>query len=249
VSFGAGNPFPFQFGGGPSPTEQAYNQLKQLVGKGGSAADGTIDAEWRFARARGIAASIAEERAVNQMIPSLCTDFIPMWEAILGIVPVVDEPEASRRRKIVDRVTRRINTSVDGLNAELQQIDSRFAVHCPESDPDDPQSEWYHEITTVPGRGFEDWDPNDSEACGPAFGGGRSSTSLPNYSSKRVVKVIFDIPQGSLSAEQAILINRAEGVLTEVLSAVCGYQVSTSVDIGDGFILDLSLLDLGAFNQ
>lgn len=250
MSIGGGNPIPFQIGGGPSPTEQAYNSLKQMVGIGGSAADGTAEAEWRFARARGLAASFADERAANQMIHSLCTDFIPLWEGILGITPGVDEPEAERRAKVVDRVTRAVNSSVAGIEAELHRIDERFSVLCPEPNPLDPREVWNTETTTIPGRGFEDWDPNDADACGPAFGGGRQSTSFPNYSTSRVVKIIFDIGQGAITAAQKILMSRAEAVLQEILPAVDGYQVSTSVDIGPagGFILDISLLDIGAFN-
>ena len=249
MSIGGGNPLPFQVGGGPSLTEQAYLNLKQMVGIGGSAADGTIEAEWRFARARGIAASFADERASNQMIALLCTDFIPLWESILGLTPGVNDNDVDRRNLIVDRITRAVNASVDGLDTELQKIDERFSVHCLEPDPDDPRAVWNDEITTVPGRTFEDWDPNDPDACGPAFGGGRYSTIWPNYSSKRVVKVIFDIDQGTMTAAQKVLVGRAEAVLTEILPAVCGLQISTSVDSGaGGFILDISLLDIGAFN-
>ncbi len=232
--FGGGNPFPIELGGGPSSTQKIYQTLKHAVGIGGAAEDGTIEADWRFAQARGLRAGWSIDRAVNQAWPSLATDYIQVYEEMLLLNPGSLSDE-ERRKQILDRYTRSIDSSAGGIEEDLQEIDPLFSVINVDRDT---------ARTTMFGRGFEDEAPGDTDACGPAFGGGRKSTAWPNYSTDFVSIVRYDLATGGLTAEAQRRIERAKGLLREVLPA----WVDWWIFIGEpGFVLDQSLLDGGAF--
>jgi hypothetical protein len=239
MAFGSGNPFPFKLGGGKTDVEAAYEVLKQSVGRGGAAADGTLEAEWRLAKARGLAAAFCMDRAIMQFFPHLATDAIPLYEALLEIIPPPGANEEERSQVITDRWTRVVSAVTSDLEAELKAIHPDFKIVQPDR---------RHTAVTVMGRAFEDHDPSDERACGPAFGGGRTFTRFPNYSTEFVCYVQFGAA-GVMSEERKRLINRAKEVLRNALPAWVGYQISqdTSGPNG-GFILDLSLLDHGAFS-
>jgi hypothetical protein len=243
MAFGGGNPFPFMLGGGPTDVESTHRTLRAMVGNGGAAAEGTIEDEWRFAKARGLAAAAsAEGRAVHQFFPMFATDAIPTYEDKLGIVPPPEACEAERRQVVWEQWVKVISATASNIETELQKISPYFSVV--------PIDRKYTK-TTIPGRYFEDHEIGDPEACGPAFGGGRTHTAFPNYSTQFVCYVQFDTGStGYITESQKRLINRAKDLLNTVLPAWVGFQISQVTEIsGDGFILDLSLLDLGAFNQ
>lgn len=233
---GGKSPFPYALGGGPSATEQIYNTLKQHVGTGGSAEEQTIESEWRLARSRAVAAGLAMERAIAQGIPSLVTSYMPVWEEILYLVTNEAASDQVRRTEIIDRVTRQIEADHPKLELQLQEIDPLFSIIA--SDAESSR-------TTTVGRGFEDWDTASTSAVGPAFGGGRTFTAVPNFSSDFICTVSYDIDPSGLSNEQLRRIQRARDVLNEVLPSWVDWRIFIGTG---GFILDESLLDLGAFN-
>lgn len=231
---GGGNPFPLELGGGPSSSEKMYQSLKDAIGIGAAGDDGTMDADWRMAQARGVSAASNVQRAVNQGWPHLATDFIEVYEGIFYLV-AGDLSDEERRQKVVDRWTRSIDASGPGVEADLQGIDPLFSVVAPD-----------HEISTVTnfGRGFEDVDPNGAGSCGPAFGGNRSSTAWPNYSTEFKSYVQYDLTSGEFTQEAKRRMERAKEVLCEVSPAWVDFVIFVG---SAGFILDQSLLDAGAF--
>jgi len=237
AGIGGGNPLPFQIGGGPSDSDKVNNALKQLVGRGNSAEDETIEAEWRRARARALAASMDDERAIWNGFPDTATDLIEMYEDILGITPQGNISDEERRQDITDKWVSAVDASTEKLEAELQNIDALFSIT--EHDRDS-------EVETIPGRAFEDYDPTDASACAPAFGGGRKATIFPNYSTAYRCFVEYDIASSAITGEQIRRVNRVNTILNDILPAWVDYQVASS-DV-TGFLLDISLLDLGRFN-
>jgi len=237
MGLGGGNPFPFVLGGGKSPTQQAHDALKSAVGDGGSAADGTIEAEWRVARSRGLAASMADDRAAAQAFPDTATDYIPVFEDILGLLAVTGLSEQERRDNITSRWASAVDATGDSIEDELQEIDPRFSVLS------------FGDTTTAVtayGRAFEDFDTTSSSASGPAFDIGFKHTNLPNFSHRYTVLVEFAITAGVISENEKRLLNEAKDLLNRALPAWVGFMIVT--DTAGGFILDTSLLDIGAFN-
>jgi len=106
----------------------------------------------------------------------------------------------------------------------------------------------YGSQSTVAGRAFEDFDPTSPRACGPEFGGGRSSTNYPNFSSDMTCYVRYNIGVGTPATEQQRRIAVAETLLNEQLPTWADYAIYTTVG---GFILGVdpnqSLLNYGAF--
>jgi hypothetical protein len=238
---GGSNPIPTQIGGGLSLVHSVYKALRATVGEGNAAPEDipgdTIEGSWRWARALGLAAAFADDRAVYQMFPDRCTDMIPVYEEILGITPANDASDEARRAEIVRRWVLSVTAVKSELEAELQEIDPLFSII--------NAGEILADVTEN-GRGFEDYAPTNPRASGPAFGGGRRSTEWPNYSSRFVVLVKYNLPPSSLTALQKKRISDAEEVLNTALPSWVSYAI-----IGDnsgGFILDQSLLDFGAFD-
>lgn len=232
---GSGNPLPFEIGGGPSTVEKYYDALKQAVGKGNSGEDGSLEAEWRLARAKGIRAAFADERAVMQWFPDRCTDFIEVWEDLLKLTVGPGLEDQERRDNITERLTSAQSAITSVMERALQNIDPLFSVIGIEPSIS---------ITTVLGRGFQDTNPSAAQSCGPAFYGGRKSTQYPNYSSDFICYVLYDIGGGAPSAEQERIVVKAEQLLYDILPSWMDFNISFSAV---GFILDQDLLDVGCF--
>jgi hypothetical protein len=232
---GSGNPLPFELGGSPSTVEKYNSALKQAVGVGGSAEDGTMEAQWRLSKARGLRAAYADDRAVMQWFPDRCTDFIPVWEEVFRLVSGPGLSDQERRQNITDRWVYAENSISQILEEALQRIDPLFSLLglIPA-----------YTATTVHGRGFEDTTPSDPDASGPPFEGGRSSTQVPNYSSDFVCHVLYAIGAGLPSTEQSRRMQRARDLLNLTLPSWVDFTITNN---SVGFILDQDLLDLGAF--
>lgn len=235
-TIGRWNPLPFKIGGGPSDSEKFYNSLKSMVGVGGAAADETIEAEWRMAKARGLAAGSNEEKAAMQAWPDTATDHIDVYEAVLGLAVAPFESDERRRQRITLEWTKAVDAVSATIVAALQRIDSRFSA---------VMSDYETSTTTVHGRAFEDYDFSP-DACGPAFDIGTKSTMWPNYSGGFIFHVLFDAGAGSATVGELALIEQAKSVLNEMLPAWIDYTILTSYS---GFILDIDLLDLTGFGS
>lgn len=234
---GFGNPLSFLLGGGPSPQEQVYDAHYQAVGDGLRAPAGSIVEAWRMAKARGIAAAQQDDRATLQAFPDHCTDFLPVYEEILRIVPTSDQTEQDRRDAVVARYTRSIDATYPKLEQKLESIDPLFEILT---------LPFQYTRTTDSGvRAFEDWDPSDLLASGPAYGGGRKNTVVPNFSDDFVLGVFFNVGGGSFSPAYQRSLELAKQELNESLPAWVDFRVFTAL----GFILDLDLLDVTAFGD
>jgi len=232
---GGGNPIPTAIGGGPSEYEEVYEALKVVVGEPNAGDDDSIDGAWRWARACGVVAAECIERAIAQIFPDRATSFIPVFEEILGLTTGTAElNDEERRQLILERWTTALSGTGPAIEDQLQVIDPLFTVIPTDRDTSK---------TTESGRGFEDWDPLDAAASGPAFGGGRTSTLYHNYSWDFVVLIQYVLASGVFSAENQRRLEQAKEALYYALPAHITWNVFTAA----GFILDESLLDVGAF--
>lgn len=226
--YGWHNGFPFEYGGGETVDEEVYNALRSAVGKGGSAADDSgIDGLWRQCRAQTIATLMTfAERAALQAFPNLATDHIPVYEELLHITPAAGASDEERRRDITAAWTRQISADIPTLRTQLQLIDPRADIL------DLPHS---RATTVVKGKGFEPQDGN------PDYGGGRISSSYPNYASEYYLPILLDLAGAGPvpSAAVQIIIQRLKRLVRDVRPSWVDFAVMT----GSGFILDLSPLD------
>jgi hypothetical protein len=231
---GKRNPIPFRIGGGPSKTEQVYDALKQSVGTGGASPEGTIRDAWYLAKARGLAASNSDERAINQGFPDLATNALPVYEEILGTPPAPDDSEQTRRDNNTRLWTLLNVATTSDLESALQEIDSRITI----GDID-------RDITTVTqlGRAFQDETPSDPDASGPPFNIGKQ-TDWPNYSDEMRCNVNMGIP-GAPTAVTTKNIESVKVVLRDRLPSWVDFSIFVSI----GFFLDVDVLDLGAFGN
>ena len=251
-AFGGGNPFAFEIGGEASKTEQAYDLLKQSVGIGNSAPgdpEDTIIESWRFARSRGLAAVINDDRAAQQNDPRFATDFIPVYEQLLLKWFPGGTPDETKRKELADLWTREIDSTLPKLEADLQQIEPTVTLEVIDYDPLDPTAARDQTRDTQPGRFFEDWDPADPDASGPPFNllagpGFATITNFPNYSDDFILRVKYPLPVGTLSAFNKRQIQRMQDFLNEALPAWVGFTIFTKEG---GFILDQDLLDVTVF--
>lgn len=236
---GIGQPLPLEIGGGPDQSDAYYRALKSAVGTGGSAARETIREAWRMARARALSASYADDRAAAQAFPQLVTDYLPVYEELLGIDPPPGATDDQRRQVVVERWTRAIDASWPKLEDALQSIDALLSLVLLD-----------HQYTreSQQGRGFEDYDPGSPDAAGPAFnlvtgaGDGDDLTSWPNFSDEFRIYVHFNTG-GPISNPQQKTVLEVRELLNESLPSWVDYTLFTTC----GFILDQDLLDVTVF--
>jgi hypothetical protein len=231
-AWGSFNPWPFEFGGGPTDEESIYNALRSAVGEGGSAKkDDGIDGLWRACCAGGLAAlgSFAE-RAATQAFPNLATDHIPVYEELYGITPPEGATDEDRRQVIAARYVDRLLADEPDLAVALADIDVRATlVAIPPA----------ISTTVQLGKAFE---PQDGF---PTYGGARLSTGYPNFSSDFYVPVLLTIATTLPTPVDLTSINALKRHLREALPAWVDFDVLTSTG---PFILDVSPLDLTAMS-
>ena len=242
-ALGAGNPFGFELGGGPSRVEQTNSALKSAVGVGGSAPDGTMEAQWRFAKARGWTASVSDGRAMYQTWPNTSDEGgIEVFEEVLHITPPSDATLEERRQVALTRWIRIVSAATPNLIAGLELIDPSIKI----SNPTDRDTV----TTTIPGRAFEDADPTSPEANGPKFFqyGSQKHTFFANYSQDFIVFVAFPIPPGPIPKTQQFKIFLIQALLDEALPSWCQFQIFTNLvgGVPACFILDTDRLDISA---
>jgi len=236
---GLGNPLSFELGGGPSPQEMVYDAMFQNVGDGIQAGEGTLVEKWRMARARGIAASQLDDKATAQAFPDISTDYLPRWEEILNISLNPAASEVERQQTVLAEYTRTIDATYPKLLTALTDLDPLMEIILM------PPA---LTRTTVPPRGFEDWDPSAGDASGPPFrlaatgSAGDNATGYPNFSDDFILFVLYDIGVGVPSATATRTMADARTELNESLPAWVDFRLFTVC----GFILDQDLLDITA---
>jgi len=229
----------------PEPTPTAttgaiYDALYQAVGDGLRADDGSIVETWRYSRALGIEASTKDAHATDQAFPNRATDFLPVYEEILGINPGSGQTTEDRQTEASAQWTRSLDASHPGLLQMLQAIDSDFLII--------PKDHDLALVTEMGWRAFEDWDPSNPLACGPGFnlfrsGQAYSVLEFPNYSDEFVLYVMLNTgTPGVVTPTQLRSLSLAVTSLNEVLPGWVDFRIFTT----GGFILDRDLLDLTA---
>lgn len=231
---GLGNPLSFELGGGPSPQESVYDAVYQNVGDGIRSSPNSLVESWRVARARGVAAAEGDGRAAMQAFPDLSTDYLPIFEDLLGIVPAADASEQERRNSVENAWTRTIDATYPKLDDSLQSLDPLFSILL---------LPYEYSRVTVPGRAFEDWDPGDSLACGPAFNTGLTYTNYPNYSDDFVLFLLFDVGSALNDPSNQRTLQEALDLLNESLPSWVDFRLFANC----GFVLDEDDLDITAF--
>lgn len=233
---GLGEPLSLALGGGPSPQEEVYDAMFQNVGDGIQGPEGSLVEKWRNARARGIAVFTNDERATAQAFPEISTDYLPVWEDILDIPPSPSASIAERQSTVLAAYTRVIDASFPKLTSGLQEIDPLLSILLIP-----------HDLirTTVPGRGFQDWDPASVQASGPPFrlgsgAVGDDATAFPNFSDEFILTVLFDVGAGVLTVANQRKFAEAQALLNESLPAWVDFRMFTEC----GFILDQDILDV-----
>jgi hypothetical protein len=227
--FGWQAPWPFQWGGGPTPIDQALNALLAGVGKGHAADVDGVEWRWREARAIGIASAMTMgERALMQFSPGTATSAIQFYEELFSLYGFSEQ-------QIRDRATVLSNASGDvgvgELELQLQAIDPGFSIIA---------NDWDTASTTVHGSAFE------SEDLSFNFADGRGESLYPNVSSAFVIQVAYDLdgsPPTSYSSQNAM--SAARALLDDALPAWVDYEIGGTPG---GFILDSSFLDWDRFD-
>lgn len=233
--FGEHNPFPMQFGGGPTQAEQAYSQIRHSMGVGGSAPDDSgIDGLWRSSRALGLdAAESSGERALMQAFPQCATDLLEYYERLLLVTPPAGSTEEQRRLVVAQRFYELATVGTAELDQALKAIDPRLALY------DAPAS---LAIETMLGaRAFEAHDPADE---GPPFNylGGAGFTEWPAFNTHQRVRVRFTLGyDGAPSVADQKVIARAKARLRLILPSDTDFAFSVGP-----WVVGLTPIGLGA---
>jgi hypothetical protein len=177
--FGGLNPYPFQYGGGPTDVEKIWRALRaalgvDLSGKPVAGPEDGLEDSWRKAKAKALAAAGAVfERAVLQGFPGVATDYLGEWETILGL-PGTEPTDHERRLAAAAAYAFRPRSDCPGLTESVQRIDAALAA--------DASLQWDQFRVAEPGKPFE-----------PLFGfpqyGLRESSQLPLFSDGFFVRV------------------------------------------------------------
>jgi hypothetical protein len=229
VAFGWKNPIPLEIGGGPTTVELTYEALRRAHGRGPGQADAIGPRDglrdlWTKCEAIAVATSLAHwEHAFWQAFPNTSTDFVTVWENILGI-PSADTL-VERQRLITAAYIREIDATIPGIREALKDIDTRFDV---DSIPDDLK------IITIAGKEFGPLPGAAGAAFGSGFAASRQSTAFPNFADDFIVRVRF------LGLPTDILLAQAADLLNEVLPSWVSFEIYNLSDgpEGEGFYLD-----------
>jgi hypothetical protein len=229
MAMGWKNPLPFKIGGAPTTVELTYEQLRKALGRGPGNTqaigprDGLRDL-WTKCEALAVATSLAHwEHAIWQAFPHTSTDFLTVWENLLGL-PASDEL-VIRQRTVAAKYTQEIDATIPGLREQLQEIDPRFDA---DLIPD------RYKITTIACKEFGPLPGVAGSPFGTGLWAARESTAYPNFSDDFIVRVRFSgLPTEELFAQVADLLN-------DVLPSWVDFEIYVLSDgpEGEGFYLD-----------
>lgn len=235
MSLASGNSLPFQVGGSPSRFESTYTAMQRMVGRNGYASDDNeIEALWRQAKADALAAlGTFDERAALQASPESATDYIPVYEEILGITVDTNLSDQQRRNVIVPDYTGVPESWTSGLNDAIHRIEPLASVLV---------RPWINSGSCQIGRWYEPFDGSDTYDSS----GQRNATSWPNVSDAHSVIVKYDIGEGVAPNREQ---QRKAIQIQSHLNGVCPAWVDFHIVYSIGFELDTSLLDATGFGR
>jgi hypothetical protein len=209
--------------------------MQRIVGRNGySTDDDEIEALWRQAKADALAAlGTFDERAAMQASPETATDYISVYEEILGITIDTEQSDQQRRDVIVPDYTGIPESWTSGIDRAIKLIDTLASVlHRP----------WINSGSCQIGRWYEPFDGTDTyDALG--F---RAATSWPNVSDMHSVIVLYDIGSGAVPNREQ---QRKALQIQDHLNEVCPAWVDFHIVYSTGFVLDLSRLDATGFGS
>lgn len=185
-------PWPIQWGGGPTPIEQAMSALESAIGRGHAADDDGIEQRWREAKAVGLGcAMVAAERAAFDSYPQSAAD-LEQWRRAYRLRDTLSLEHVRQEAKF--RFLDDDVVSVPDITKRLQRIDTRFSLLT---------RSWEESLTTMIGRSFQSYhDVSDGSAIdSPPFGNLMGETEFPYMSSKFELSILYDI--GVVSSELA----------------------------------------------
>jgi hypothetical protein len=206
-----------------------------MVGRNGfSTDDSEIESLWRQAKADALAAlETCDERAALQAFPQRATDFIPVYEEILGIESDPTIPDQQRRDTIVPDYTGVPEAWTSALLVALQRIDPTVTIY---------NRAWVNAGACMIGRAYAPLDPGDPAIYDDA--GVRLNTVWPNPSDAHTLIISYPLDNGAPpNREQQRLVRQMLSHAKEVCPAWVEFHVVYAV----GFSLDLSRLDATAF--
>lgn len=188
--------------------------------------ENSIEGLFLIGQAKALAAAGSfDEAATMQAWPGLATDGISDYEQILQLT--LETTEEERRRAAEEAWVGIPPTTFPLLTEALKAIDPRYETL------DIP---WDEGTTTEWGRTMQGQSGQD------AFGGGRTATAIPGYSTNEVFFALFDVGPGQLTDDERIAYEQGRRLLHDSLPAWMDYQIATD----DGtFTLDVSVLDGG----
>lgn len=210
---GWADPWPLQWGGSPTPIENALAALESAVGRGHAADADGIERRWREARAVGLGClMVLAERAANQSYPQSSVD-VGQWRRSFFLPDYLSDEAArveSTRRYFDDDLV-----SIPDLTAQLQRIDSRFSL---------VPRDWTDALTTMDGRFFESFDGR------PPFGVPEKETRYPHRSGKYelVVKLDLGAPVSPLGEVELRAVRTARDYLQDALPTWYDFTICTS---------------------
>jgi len=215
----------------------AYEALFQAVGDGLRSSPDSIVEAWRMSRAEGLSTAVVDGRVVLQAWPDRATDFLTVYESLLGVSLDPSLSVEDRQIALAVLYTQAIDAVLASIVLQLQVINPLYLVVGMPYD---------QAITTEMGaRAFADWDPLDPLASGPAFDlPGRTVSLFSNYSTDFIVYAWLNTPGPLTSSDKRDLTAGAEQ-LNSMLPAWVDFRVFKSA----GFILDLDLLDVTMFGD
>ncbi len=230
--YGWHNPWPFQYGGGPTATEKVYRSLQGAMGGVEGRAigpEGGLEDAWRRAKALTIAASERRtESAAMQAFPVAITDHLDPWTERLGVDPEATDKET--RDAIVASVRAQVRADCPAITAALAAFSEHLSLYVTTRE----ESEVGMFGLTL--------DP-DGEA-GALFRG--AGTQWPAYSDHFTYRVIWDHVASGLASPPSDLRARLVAYLNETLPSCVDWTIQQAPRTG--FFLDggpdgMSVLD------
>jgi hypothetical protein len=211
---GWADPWPLQWGGGPSLIESVYAATNAVIGKGHGADGDGIEQRWREARAVGLGCLAALiERGANQSYPKSSAD-LGQWRRSFFLPDSMHDEEV--RRESMLRLFADDTGSIPDLDEQLKRIDPRFSI---------VQKDWTDSLVTMAGRYFESFEN------GPPFGTTAKETQYPNRASSYELVILFDLgsPVSPVGVIEQAAVQTARDYLQDSLPAYYDFTIVTSV--------------------
>lgn len=224
--FGWHNPFPFQFGGGPTRTESMYLAMRSVMGGEDGRALGPVgglEDEWRRARAKTFAALDAtQEIAIRQFWPSTATVHLTAWEARTGID--LEPNDAARRAALVAWTREKVRADCPSLEARLAAMSPYFSLYV---------TPWEETMASQLGYWLNP----------PEYGGG---LQWPGYSDGYVLRAVWDHEASGVAYPPEPLLGQLKRFLNDTLPSWVDWRIQQAPSLPfylDGGDDGMSLLD------